>query len=149
MELCRLQHMLTSLRNAKTAKREAVFKRVSCYRSSVRRHFESHWNKIWRHTCLCAQPSALMKPTPSMVGLSRRTGRLWEHRISSPRLIRTSGHFRFKSKLEDSQLKALNHQNLQSLTLLQEQVNAVRNIVENQKWPEVLKSRTSNPVSLG
>ena len=57
--------------------------------------------------------------------------------------FRTSGHFRFKSKLEDSLLKALNHLNLQSLTLLQEQVNAIRNVVENQKWPEVLKSRTS------
>ena len=61
--------------------------------------------------------------------------------------FRTSGHFRFKSKLEDSLLKALNHLNLQSLTLLQEQMKAIRNVVENQKWPEVLKSRTSKPLS--
>ena len=38
-----------------------------------------------------------------------------------------------QSKLEDSLLKALNHLNLQSLTLREEQVNAIRNIVENQK----------------
>ena len=61
--------------------------------------------------------------------------------------FRTSGYFWFKSKLEDSILKALNRLNLQSLTRLQEQVNAIRTVVENQKWPEVLKSRTSNPVS--
>ena len=42
----------------------------------------------------------------------------------------TSGHFWFKSKLEDSLLKASNHLNLQSLTLLQEQVNAIRKVVE-------------------
>ena len=47
--------------------------------------------------------------------------------------FRTSGNFRFKSKLEDSLLKALNHLNLQSLTLLQEQMKAIRNVVENQK----------------
>ena len=47
--------------------------------------------------------------------------------------FRTSGHFRFKSKLEDSLLKALNPLHLQSLTILQEQVNAIRNVVENQK----------------
>ena len=40
--------------------------------------------------------------------------------------FRTSGHCRFKTKLEDSLSKALNHLNLQSLTLLQEQVNAIR-----------------------
>ena len=60
--------------------------------------------------------------------------------------LRTSGHFQFKRKLENSPSKALNYLNLQSLTLRQEQVNAIRNVVENQKWPEVLKSRTSNPV---
>ena len=38
-----------------------------------------------------------------------------------------------QSKLEDSLLKALNHLNLQSLTLGEEQVNAIRNIVESQK----------------
>ena len=38
-----------------------------------------------------------------------------------------------QSKLEDSLSKALNHLNLQSLTLREEQVNAIRNIVENQK----------------
>ena len=58
--------------------------------------------------------------------------------------FRTSGYFWFKSKLKNSLLKALNHLNLQSLTLRHEQVNAIRNVVENQKWPEVLKSRTSN-----
>ena len=61
--------------------------------------------------------------------------------------LRTSGHFQFKSKLEDSPSKALNYLNLQSLTLRQEQVNAIRNVVENQKWPKVLKSRTGNTVS--
>ena len=61
--------------------------------------------------------------------------------------FRNSGHFRFKRKLKDSLLTALKHLNLQSLTLLQEEVNANRNVVENQKWPEVLKSRTSNHVS--
>ena len=38
-----------------------------------------------------------------------------------------------KSNLEDSLLKALNHLNLRSLTLWQEQVNAIRKVVENQK----------------
>ena len=38
-----------------------------------------------------------------------------------------------QSKLEDSLFKALNHLNLQSLTLQEEQVNAIRNIEENQK----------------
>ena len=47
--------------------------------------------------------------------------------------LRTSGHFQFKSKLEDSPSKALNYLNLQSLTLRQEQVNAIRNVVENQR----------------
>ena len=61
--------------------------------------------------------------------------------------FRTSGHFRSKWKLEDFLLKALNHLNLQSMTLGQEQVTAIRNVVKNQKWPEVLKSWTSNPVS--
>lgn len=35
--------------------------------------------------------------------------------------------------MEDSLLKALNHLNLQPLTLREEQVHAIRNIVENQK----------------
>ena len=61
--------------------------------------------------------------------------------------FRTFGHFRFKSNLEDCLLKALNLLNLQLLTLRQQQVNAIRNVVENKKWPEVLKSRTSNRVS--
>ena len=43
--------------------------------------------------------------------------------------FRTSGHFGYKSKLEDSLSKALNHLNLQALTLRQEQVNAMRNVV--------------------
>ena len=38
-----------------------------------------------------------------------------------------------QSKLEHSLLKTFNHLNLQSLTLREEQVNAIRNIVENQK----------------
>ena len=61
--------------------------------------------------------------------------------------FRTSGHFRFKWKLEDFLLKALNRLNLQLMTLGQEQVTAIRNVVKNQKWPEVLKSWTSNSVS--
>ena len=93
-----------------------------------------------------ATSRTLSSPEPPG-GLSMRTSRLWGHRIFEVLNVRTSSHFRFRCKLEDSLLKSLNHLNLQSLTLLQEQVNAIRNIVENQKWPEVLKSRTSNPVS--
>ena len=33
------------------------------------------------------------------------------------------------------------------MTLRQDQGNAIRNVVENKKWLEVLKSGTSNPVS--
>ena len=44
--------------------------------------------------------------------------------------FRTSGHFRIKSKLEDSLLKALNNLNLQSLTPGQKQVPATRNVVK-------------------
>ena len=47
--------------------------------------------------------------------------------------FRTSGHFRVKSKVENSLLKALNHLNLRSLTLRQGQLNAIRNVVKNQK----------------
>ena len=47
--------------------------------------------------------------------------------------FRVSGHFEYKSKLEDSFLKALNHLNIQALTLRQEQTNAIRNDVENKK----------------
>ena len=49
--------------------------------------------------------------------------------------------------MEDCLLKASNLLNLQLLTLRQGQVNAIKNVVENQKSPEVLKSRTSNRVS--
>ena len=65
-------------------------------------------------------------------GLSTRIRRLWETGFEVLDL-RTSDHFQFKSKLEDSPSKALNYLNLQSLTLRQEQVNASRNVVENQK----------------
>ena len=58
--------------------------------------------------------------------------------------FRTSRHFRIKKKLEDSLLKYLNHLNSQSLTLGQEQATAIRNVVKNEKRPEVVKSRTSN-----
>ena len=57
--------------------------------------------------------------------------------------FRTSGHFRFKSNLEGCLFKALNQPNLKSLTLRQEQVNAIRNVVENQKSAEVLKFQLS------
>ena len=56
--------------------------------------------------------------------------------------FRTSGHFRFKSKLEDFESPKLT-----VIEIWLEQVNAIRNVVDNQKWREVLKSRTSNPVS--
>ena len=57
-------------------------------------------------------------------GLSRSTRRLWGQTGDTGfevRDFRTSGHFRFKSKLEDSLLKAWNHLNLQSLTFRQHQ----------------------------
>ena len=54
----------------------------------------------------------------------------------------TSTRFRFKSNLEDPLLKALNHLNLQSLTLRQEQVNAIRNVVDKSEI-------TGSPKSLG
>ena len=79
-----------------------------------------------------ATSRTLSSPEPPR-GLSMRTSRLWGHRIFEVLNVRTSSHFRFRCKLEDSLLKSLNHLNLQSLTLLQEQVNAIRNIVENQK----------------
>ena len=79
-----------------------------------------------------ATSRTLSSPEPPR-GLSMRTSRLWGHRIFEVLNVRTSSHFRFRCKSEDSLLKSLNHLNLQSLTLLQEQVNAIRNIVENQK----------------
>ena len=57
--------------------------------------------------------------------------------------FRTSGHFWFKSNLEGCLFKALNQLNFQSLTLRQEQVNTIRNVVENQKSAEVLKFQLS------
>ena len=59
-------------------------------------------------------------------GLSMRTRRLWDTGFEVLD-FRTSARFRFKSNLEDPLLKALNHLNLRSLTLRQEQVNAIRN----------------------
>ena len=64
-------------------------------------------------------------------GLSMRTRRLLDTGFEVLD-FRTSARFRFKSNLEDPLLKALNHLNLQSLTLRQEQVNAIRNVA-NQK----------------
>ena len=90
-------------------------------------------------------PSAFSLPVPSG-GLSTRTRRLWGHRIWSPRFY-DFGSFPLQSNLEDCLLKASNLLHLQLLTLRQGQVNAIRNVVENQKSPEVLKSRTSNRVS--
>ena len=54
--------------------------------------------------------------------------------------FRTSARFWFKSNLEDPLLKALNHQNLQSSTLRQEQVNAIRNVVDKSEMTGSLKS---------
>ena len=120
---------------------EAVF---TLLEQVVNTHQTSCWSG-WPRSFQCILvPRA--SSSLSRRGLRTRTRRLWGHRIWSPG-FRTSGHFWFRRKLEDSLLKALNHLNLQSLTLRQEQVNAFRNVVENQKWPEVLKSRTSNPVS--
>ena len=90
-------------------------------------------------------PSAFSLPVPSG-GLSTRTRRLWGHRIWSPRFYDFRS-FPLQSNLEDCLLKASNLLHLQLLTLRQGQVNAIRNVVENQKSPEVLKSRTSNRVS--
>ena len=107
---------------------------------------------IWYGFRLAAQKvsvilwSARASCSLSWRGLSTRIRRLWDTGFEVLDL-RTSGHFQFKSKLEDSPSKALNYLNLQSFTLRQEQVNAIRNVVENQKWPKV-KSRTWNTVSL-
>ena len=46
--------------------------------------------------------------SPEPWGMSMRTKRLWGHRTEVLD-FRTSGQFRFKSKFEDSLLKALNH----------------------------------------
>ena len=71
------------------------------------------------------------------------------HTIWSPRFldIRSSpiqkfGGFSLKSFESQS---IYNH----CRTLRQEQVNAIRNVTENEKWPEVIQSKTSNPVSQG
>ena len=74
-------------------------------------------------------------------GLSMRTRRLWDRGFEVLD-FRTSARFRFKSNLEDPLLKALNHLNLQSLTLRQEQVNAIRNVVDKSEM-------TGSPISLG
>ena len=100
---------------------------------------------VW--TASGALLSARASCSLSRRGLSTRIRRLGDTGFEVLDL-RTSCHFQFKSKLEDSPSEALNYLNLQSLTLRQEQVNAIRNVVENQRWPEVLKSRTSNTASL-
>ena len=70
--------------------------------------------------------------------MARENKGLWRHRILVLDFT-TSGDFLFKmaasqqKKLEDPLLKALDHLNLQSLTLREEQVNTIRNIVEYQK----------------
>ena len=72
-------------------------------------------------------------------GLSMRTRRLWDRGFEVLD-FRTSSRFRFKSNLEDPLLKALNHLNLQSLTIRQEQVNAIRNVVDKSEMTGSLKS---------
>ena len=72
-------------------------------------------------------------------GLSMRTRRLWDRGFEVLD-FRTSARFRFKSNLEDPLLKALNHLNLQSLTIRQEQVNAIRNVVDKSEMTGSLKS---------
>ena len=72
-------------------------------------------------------------------GLSMRTRRLWDRGFEVLD-FRTSARFRFKSNLEDPLLKALNHLNLQSLTLRQEQVNAIRNVVDKSEMTGSSKS---------
>ena len=77
------------------------------------------WNKLSKRA---SSPFSSPKPHG---GLSTRSGDSGDTGFEVLD-FRTSGHCRFKSKLEDSLSKALNHLNLQSLTLLQEQVNAIR-----------------------
>ena len=72
-------------------------------------------------------------------GLSMRTRRLWDRGFEVLD-FRTSARFRFKSNLEDPLLKALNHLNLQSLTIRQEQVNAIRNVVDKSEMTGSPKS---------
>ena len=72
-------------------------------------------------------------PQSLLGALAREQGGSRDRGFESPIAFRTSGHFRIKGKWEDSLLKALNHLNLQSLTLGQEQVPAIRNVVKNQK----------------
>ena len=79
-------------------------------------------------------------------GLRTRTRTIWGHRIWSPRFWKFRS-FPIQKKVGGFSFKSFDHLNLQSLKLLQEQVNAIRNVVENQKWPEVLNTRTSNLVS--
>ena len=83
---------------------------------------------IWYGFRLAAQKvsvilwSARASYSLSWRGLSTRIRRLWDTGFEVLDL-RTSGHFQFKSKLEDSPSKALNYLNLQSMTLRQEQVS--------------------------
>ena len=78
-----------------------------------------------------------------------RTRRLWDRGFEVLD-FRTSARFRFKSNLEDPLLKALNHLNLQSLTIRKEQVNAIRNVVDKSEMtgsPKSPDSKSSVPPS--
>ena len=77
------------------------------------------------------EPSRPTAPVLTPVRICRHDATLVPGASWSPEYdFRTSGYFWFKSKLKNSLLKALNHLNLQSLTLRHEQVNAIRNVVE-------------------
>ena len=73
-------------------------------------HCYKDWKKpVWYVTIHFQYQRAFSSPEPSG-GLSTRTRRLRGYRIEVID-FRTSGHFRIKSKLGDSLLKALNHVN--------------------------------------
>ena len=104
-----------------------------------------HSEDRFQKTCVFGDPkrlfcAAFSAPDPPG-GLSMRTRRLWDRGFEVLD-FRTSTRFRFKSNLEDPLLKALNHLNLQSLTIRQEQVNAIRNVVDKSEM-------TGSPISLG
>ena len=111
-----------------------------------------HSEDRFQKTCVFGDPkrlfcAAFSAPDPPG-GLSMRTRRLWDRGFEVLD-FRTSARFRFKSNLEDPLLKTLNHLNLQSLTIRQEQVNAIRNVVDKSEMtgsrllPEVLKVQDS------
>ena len=102
-----------------------------------------HSEDRFQKTCVFGDPkrlfcAAFSAPDPPG-GLSMRTRRLWDRGFEVLD-FRTSARFRFKSNLEDPLLKALNHLNLQSLTIRQEQVNATRNVVDKSEMTGSPKS---------